>query len=147
MTCPAMSPDNTARTAKLSLIVFSGDFARVHYALATASAALAIDIPVTLFFTMGGITALRRMDGRGNPGWLMLPGAPRNAHFTKQGVATFEELLSACRELHATFMVCEMGLRAENLAFADLRDDIAYEEGGLVTFLTDARADGSVVMI
>ena len=143
-----MPPDSPgARPAKLSLIVFSGDFARVHYALATAAAALAIDIPVTLFFTMGGITALRRMDGRGNPGWLMLPGAPRNAQYMRQGVASFEELLAACRELHATFMVCEMGLRAENLTFADLRDDIAYEEGGLVTFLSDARANGAVVMI
>ncbi len=143
-----MPPDNPgARPAKLSLIVFSGDFARVHYALATAAAALAIDIPVTLFFTMGGIVALRRMDGRGNPGWQMLPGATRNAQFIRQGVATFEELLAACRELRATFMVCEMGLRAENLTSADLRDDLTYEEGGLVTFLTDARADGSVVMI
>lgn len=143
-----MQPDRDgARPAKLSLIVFSGEFARVHYALATAAAALAIEIPVTLFFTMGGINALRRMDGRGNPGWLMLPGATRNAQYVRHGVATFEDLLSACRELHATFMVCEMGLRAENLTFADLRDDIAYEEGGLVTFLSDARANGSVVMI
>jgi peroxiredoxin family protein len=143
-----MPPDNSgARPTKLSLIVFSGDYARVHYALATAAAALAIDIPVTLFFTMGGIVALRRMDGRGNPGWQMLPGATRNAQFIRQGIATFEELLAACRELRATFMVCEMGLRAENLTAADLRDDLTYEEGGLVTFLTDARADGSVVMI
>lgn len=143
-----MLPDiSSARPAKLSLIIFSGEFGRIHYALATAAAGLAIDIPATLFFTMGAIHALRRTDGRGNPGWLMLPGATRNAQFSRQGIATFEELLAACRELNATFLVCEMGLRAENLTFADLRDDIAYQEGGLVTFLSDARSNGSVVMI
>lgn len=140
-------PPEGARPTKLSLIVFSGDFARVHYALATAAAALAIDIPVTLFFTMGAIDGLRKPRADGTPGWHTLPGAGRNADFVKQGVATFEELLSACRELHATVMVCEMGLRAEKMTLADLRSDIAYAEGGLVTFLSDARADGTVVMV
>ncbi|SVC25743.1 uncharacterized protein METZ01_LOCUS278597, partial [marine metagenome] len=33
---------------KLSIIVFSGSFDRVHYALATAAAAAATNTPVTL---------------------------------------------------------------------------------------------------
>lgn len=140
-------PPEGARPAKLSLIVFSGDFARVHYALATAAAALAIDIPVTLFFTMGAIDGLRRARADGMPGWHALPGAGRDADFARQGVATFEELLSACRELRAAFMVCEMGLRAEKMSLADLRGDIPYQEGGLVTFLSDARADGSLMLV
>ena len=44
--------------AKLGIIVFSGDYDRVHYALITASAAAATDRQVTLFFTMEGIRAL-----------------------------------------------------------------------------------------
>ena len=45
---------NPERPEKLSLVVFSGDFDKVHYALVMASAAAAIDTPVTLFFTMEG---------------------------------------------------------------------------------------------
>ena len=41
------------RPEKLSIVVFSGDFDKIHYALVMASAAAAIDIPATLFFTMG----------------------------------------------------------------------------------------------
>ena len=40
---------------KLSLVVFSGDFEKVHYAFAMASAALAINVPVTLFFYHGSL--------------------------------------------------------------------------------------------
>ena len=36
--------DSSARPAKLSLIVFSGDFARVHYALATAAAGIIVGV-------------------------------------------------------------------------------------------------------
>ena len=53
---------------KLSLIVFSGDYDRVHYALITASAAAATDRQVTLFFTMGATRALLDTDADGAPG-------------------------------------------------------------------------------
>ena len=39
---------------KLSLVVFSGSFEKVHYALVMASAALASGREATLFFTMCG---------------------------------------------------------------------------------------------
>ena len=43
---------------ELSIIFFSADFDKIHYALVMASAATAIDITVTLFFTMGASRAL-----------------------------------------------------------------------------------------
>ena len=43
---------------KLSIILFSGDFDKIHYGLVTASAAAAINIPVTLFFTMAATKSL-----------------------------------------------------------------------------------------
>jgi peroxiredoxin family protein len=73
--------------------------------------------------------------------------AQADALYAERGIATFEELLGACRELGARFMVCEMGLRAIGLTTRDLRGDIAYTEGGLVTFLNDARAQGAVVFV
>ena len=43
---------------KLSLVVFSGTYEKVHYALVMASAALASGRDVTLFFTMDASRAL-----------------------------------------------------------------------------------------
>lgn len=122
---------------KISFIVQSGDFDRVHYALVMASAALATGKPVTLFFTMAGTRAL-------TPDWA--DGKQEKA-FAANGLATFEELLDACRDLDATFMVCEMGLRAEKLVMADLRGDIAVTEGSAVSFISDASRDGAMLYV
>lgn len=128
---------------KLSIIVYSGAFDRVHYALATAAAAAATDRPVTLFFTMEALRALGK-----DAGWRKIEGADaRDAAYRARGVATFEELLAACAALEVRFMVCEMGLRAIGMTAAELRDDLAFEEGGLVTFLNDASAAGAMLFI
>ena len=132
---------------KLSVVVFSGAFERVHYAFAMAAAAAAIDRPVTLFFTMEAIRALVKGEGDA-PGWHGIAGAAaRDAEFKTLGVATLEELIEASAALGVRFLVCEMGLRAVGLAMEDLRGDLAYEEGGIVTFLTDARATGAMLFI
>jgi len=126
-----VSPD------KLSLIVQSGDYDRVHYALVMGSAALATGKPVTLFFTMAGTRAL-------TPGWA---DPKKEKAFTADGLATFEELLAACRDLEATFMVCELGLRAENLTAGDLRVDITITQGSAVSFLSDASGNGAMLYV
>ncbi len=148
-----MPPSSQApRPSKLSLVVYSGDFDKVHYALAMASAAVAVNVPATLFFTMEAIRALGGPSG-GTPGWHALrAGDGRGARevdeeFGERGVARFDELLDACRDLGASFMVCEMGLRAVGLEMADLRGDIDFQQGGLVSFLNDARAEGTMVFI
>lgn len=122
---------------KLSLIIQSGDYDRVHYALVMASAALAVGKPVTLFFTMAATRAL-------TAGWA---DNSRETAFAADGLATFEELLAACSELDATFMVCELGLRAEKLGRGDLRDDIQITEGSAVSVLSDASENGAMLYI
>lgn len=139
---------------KLSIVVFSGEFERIHYAFAMASAAAAMNTPVTLFFTMEGIRALGKPAADGTPGWHALPtrAAARDAkaldaEFAASGVATFEEMHDACVSFGVKFMVCEMGLRAQALDIADLRDDVAYAEGGIVTFLADASKKGATFFV
>jgi peroxiredoxin family protein len=127
---------------KLSIIVFSGDYDRVHYALAMASSAVAIDRDVTLFFTMEGIRALLRDDAEGAPDW-----TAREADYAAKKIGTADEMLSACIELGATFMVCEMGLRATGIELGDLRDDISITTGGIVSFLNDASRHGQMIVI
>ena len=41
----------------LSMVVYDGHFDKIHYALAMASSAAAIDTSVTLFFTMDAARA------------------------------------------------------------------------------------------
>ena len=139
---------------KLSIVVFSGDFDKVHYALVLASGAAAIGTAVTLFFTMEACRALQKPGSDGTPAWRAMPlggggrtGGAMDDDFAAQGVATFEELLLACPEMGVRFMVCEMGLRAIGLERTALRDDIPIEEGGVVTFVTDASPDGSILFI
>jgi peroxiredoxin family protein len=122
---------------KLSLIIQSGDYDRVHYALVMASAALAVGKPVTLFFTMAATRAL-------TAGWA---DNSCETTFAADWLATFEELLAACSELDATFMVCELGLRAEKLDRGDLRDDIQITEGSAVSFLSDASENGAMLYV
>ncbi len=144
-----------ARPDKLSVIAFTGTFEKVHYALATAAAAAAIDIPVTLFFTMEATRALEATGSEGQPGWHALAverkgvsnAAALDATNVERGVAGFEELLEACVSLDVRFLVCEMGLAAIDLDRGKLRDDMTVEIGGLVTFLNDASADGSSLFI
>jgi len=137
---------------KLGLLVESGCYDRVHYGLAIAAAALASNRPVTLMFSMAAVRALEAADADGRPGWTRLHSAPdqpapaeADAALSARGVAGFEDLLAACVALGARVMVCEMGLRALDLAPADLRDDVPLLPGGLVTFL--AEADGGAMLL
>ncbi len=132
-----MPPEAPARE-KLSLIVFSGDHARVHYALAAAAAAAAIDRPVTLFFTMEAARALFAPGAGGAPGWRALAGAGADADLRARGIAGFDELLESCVELGARFMVCEMGLRALGASADALRADVPVAVGGLASFYRHA---------
>ncbi len=122
---------------KLSIVLQSGDFGRVHYALVLASAALATGKPVTLLFTMEATRALV-------PGWA---DAARERDLAAKGLATCSELLDACRELGATFMVCELGLRAADLTRDDLDPEIAIADGSAVSFLADASATGAMLYV
>ena len=147
-----MTTDTRESPDKLSIVVFSGEFDKIHYALVMASAAAAIDIPATLFFTMGASRALLA-----EPSWRSLPAGEIGSEgetagdvddgFKKCTVADFEDLLQACTSLGVKFMVCDMGLRAMDLEGAILRQDIPIQTGGMVTFLSDAKARGQMVFI
>ncbi len=145
---------NPNRPDKLSIVVFSGQFDKIHYALVMASGAAAIDTKVTLFFTMEGVRSILSPDLDGLGSWsaqsttlCLETGADMDENFKARGVADFETLLLACRDLGVRFMVCEMGLKAMDLSREAIRNDLTVELGGVVTFLNDASKDGSVLFI
>jgi peroxiredoxin family protein len=131
----------------LALIIHSAAFEKVHYALATASAAAAVGRPVLLFFAMGATRALGTNDG-----WRQLrtddggTATAADAALDGLGIADFETLLAACVELGVRIMVCEIGLAVEGLARRDLRPDLGLEEGGLATLMLEA-GDGNIVFV
>jgi peroxiredoxin family protein len=141
-----------AERERLSILLLSGAFERVHYALCIASAAAALERPVTLFVTLDALRALMAEDATGRPGWVALAvAAPEvadasalDARYRAQGVAGFEELLETCRTLDVEFMVCEMGMRALGLERGALRADLELQPGGLATVL--ARGGRTVVL-
>jgi peroxiredoxin family protein len=145
-----------AEGERLNVVLLSGAFERVHYALCMASAAAALERPVTLFVTLGALRALAAEDGQARPGWMGLPagadvpgaqaadGGALDARYRAQGVAGFEDLLEACRGLGVEFMVCEMGMRALGLEPGALRADLKLQPGGLATLL--ARGGQLVVL-
>lgn len=145
----AESPDMSGPPRALSLVIASGSFEKVHYALVMAAGAAAIGVPVTLFFTMDACAAILAGDG-----WRQLPSekhgfdaTARDNDFKARGVATMDELLESCAELGVTFLVCEMGLRAEGLEDAPIRDGLHVTRTGVVTFLNGVGKDGAPVFI
>lgn len=143
------APSMAEQISKLSLVVASNTYEKVHYAFVMASGAAAIGIPVTMFFTMGACIAV--LDGAG---WHELESEVtgmsakhRDEDFAEKGVATLDELIDSCAELGITFMVCEMGLRAEGQDKRAPRLGIDLKRTGIVTFLNDAEPTGSIVYI
>ena len=145
-----LAPEPAGRPRCLSVVVYSEAVDKVHYAFAMASAAAAVNIPATLFFTMGAVRAL--VGDSGTPGWAAMTagdgrsGAELDEDYRGRGVASLEELIEACSALGVRLMVCEMGLRATGLTRDDLRDDLDIAEGGLVTFFSHA-GDGPITFL
>jgi peroxiredoxin family protein len=106
-----------------------------------ASAAAAIARKTAILFAGEGVASIVTAAG-----WLQLDEAPeRDALFRQRGIAGFEELLSACRDLSVRLIVCETALRAAGLDASALRTDLALEVGGIVTLLN--AADGQLIFV
>jgi peroxiredoxin family protein len=116
----------------VSIIVRSGKYEDVHYALALAAAAVAVNKPAVLFFTMAGIRALT-----GPPP--ALEDWQRDAINKQRGVGDFETLLQASVELGVRFIVCEMGLRSLDIDRTTLRADVPFTVAGIVTLLEETK--------
>ena len=116
----------------ISVILRTGDYESAHYALALAAAALAVNKPAVLFFTMAGIRALQSPPPP-------LDDWDRDARNRARGVGDFETLLQACVELGARFIVCEMGLRSLDIDRASLRADVPITVAGIVTLLEETK--------
>lgn len=153
-----MPPDEPvpelSRIEKLSLIFCSSRYERIHFGLVLASAAAAIGLPVTLFFTQGAVQVLADTAPSGSgPGWRALStedgrtSGSLDDDYVRRGVASMEELLRACADLGCRFLVCDMGLRITGLDAEKLSKDFPIEVTGAVTLLGEATPQGQMLIV
>ena len=139
--------------APLSILLYSGDFDRIHYALAMASAAAAMNKKVTLFVTMNACRAFLsdRSQRYALPLSSGVTGLADNAqalddYYASHNIARFEILLEAVIDLKVEWIFCEMGLRALQIDSTQLDPRLPLSLGGLVSFHGKAEG-GDVVMV
>src|SRR5262249_40866463 len=114
-----------------------GAHERAHYAFVLASGAAALGRQVILFATNQGCEALFT-------DWSGLADATRDGRLRAAGVAGFEELREAAREMGVRLIACEAGLRAEGHDTSRLIPGV--EVAGVATFLA-AVGGGQIVSI
>jgi len=124
----------TKRT-RLSLILHSGDYDRIHYAFVIATTAAAIGRPVTLLFTNSAVRAL-------TVDWEV----KMDRAFSKTGVAKLSEMINSCVDLAVSFKVCQLGLISETLSIEDLRSDVHVELDGITSFLIEAEDEKAQIL-
>ncbi|MBK1661438.1 DsrE/DsrF/DrsH-like family protein [Paracraurococcus ruber] len=123
-------------TARLGVLLLSGDHDRAHYALVLATGAAALGREVTLFATNAGC----RLFLAAAP----LAAAAREAALEARGVAGIATLMAAAADLGIRRIVCEAGLRAEDIAPGDLAPGV--EVAGVATFLA-AVGEGQIATL
>ena len=137
---------------KLALIASKGSLDWAYPPFILASTAAALDYEVQIFFTFYGLTLLKKDLGDlkvsplGNPAMPMpmpnllqiLPGMESMAtmmmkqKIASKGVASIEELRSACIEAGVKLIACQMTVDLFNFKKTDFIDEIEF--GGAATF-------------
>ena len=141
-------------TKRLALIASKGTLDWAYPPFILASTAAALDYDVQIFFTFYGLTLLKKDLGDlkvsplGNPAMpmpipmpnlvQMLPGMESMAtimmkqKIASKGVASIDELRSACIETGVKLIACQMTVDLFDFKKSDFIDDIEY--GGAATF-------------
>ena len=139
------------KEGNLKIILHTEFIDKIHYGLTLASASRALDNKVTLFFAMKSIHAL--VEKNKKLGWTELKtenGSSAkifNESLIGKNIPNFEELIEICIDLEINFMICEMGMKFLNLNYSQLRKDINYLDGGLVTLLENPCDNSSLLFI
>jgi uncharacterized protein len=114
----------------LGVILIDGSHQRAHFAFSFAAGAAAMDRPVTLFATGGGLRALCR-------DWSGLAGAADDALLISRGVAGLDALREAVVSLDVRLLACEAALRGQAVDGTALLDGVRI--AGIANFLADLK--------
>lgn len=149
---------------RMALIAGHGTLDAAYPPLILASAGVAMDMEVAVFFTFYGLDIINKkkmarlqVASVGNPAMPvpvpnivgMLPGMTAMATgmmkswMNKAGTASVPELVEACQEFGVRFIACQMTMDVMGIKREDLIDGI--EIGGAATFLEFA-ADADITL-
>lgn len=150
VTQPAVPPTAT----RLAIIALHGTLDLAYPPLILATAAAAMDMEVTIFFTFYGLDILKK--GRADhlkvapianpampvpvpnivgmlPGMTLMATTMMNNWMKKAHVAKLSELIETAQELGVKFIACQMSMDVMGIKQSDLIDGV--EIGGAATFL------------
>ena len=149
---------------KMTIIASKGTLDMAYPPLILATAAAAMEIEVTIFFTFYGLEIIKRNNAErlkvsplGNPAMPMplpiptlisaLPGmesvatAMMKSMFRKKNVASIQDLLGVAREGGVKLIACQMSMDAMGYLRTDFIDGVEF--GGAATWVNEA-ADASI---
>ena len=150
------SPQSSNRA---TLFVFSDDLDRLQAAFMIANGAAAMGQEVSMFFTLWGLSALKKhtvLAGKNLPQKMMammLPNSPDQAALSKMNmlgmgsrlmkkmmrdhhVESVPSLIALAREMGVRLIACQMAMGIMGVTKDELIDGIDY--GGVTTYLADA---------
>lgn len=131
-TCGASARTRAVSEGGVSVILRSDDYESVHYGLALAAAALAVNKPAVLFFTMGASAPCKALRQRCATGRAMPP--------TTRAASATSRRCCGYRRAGARLIVCEMGLqRSLDIDRAGLRADVPFTVAGIDTLLEETK--------
>ncbi len=107
---------------KVAIICNGSENSNIYPTFIMASSAAALGDEVVIFFTPGGVPALK-------PGYL--------EELTAKGMPSMKELLEGIKSLGGRLVLCELALEAKDVTPEDLRDDL--EISGATSFMADIR--------
>ena len=166
-----LSELETSNQDQLSIAVVSGDMDKILATMVIALAAAAMDTKVKLFFSFWALSALRDPK-KGNPQkaflpkmfGLMLPKGKNKLKLSKlnmagigpkiirslmkkQGVLSLDAMFQQAKELEIEIIVCEMSMNLMGFKKEELIDYPYLSYAGAATFVSEASASSSQLLI
>ncbi len=161
-------PSEPKAKTGMSLVVFSGDFDKQLSAFIMATSAAASGVPVTMFFSFWGTTALKkrtRLRGKHPLQAAFAAMLPRNANslrlsrmnmfgigpramrllMRKKNVASLPKLIETARLLGVRMIVCQMSMEILGLEVDEIQDGVEF--GGAATAIQGAMGSSSSMFI
>ena len=152
----------------ITIIAFSGEMDKLLTAFMIATAAAAMGMAVSMFFTFWGLAAVRRRSSMRGKGFLerlltvMMPAGPGrlglsrwnllglgrpffNRLLRKGHVESLGSLVLLAREMGVRMVACQTSMEVLGLTREEMLEGIEF--GGAATFLDAAQSSGSTLLI
>lgn len=164
-----MTEGTTSKPEGLTMLVFSGDLDKALAAFVVANGALAMDMPVTMFFAFWGLNMLRRPESvpvnkdliSRMFGWMMPRGISKlnlsQMHMCGMGtfmmkgvmknkkIQSLPEMLETAKSQGVRLIACTMSMDVMGIKKEELIDGV--ELAGVATFLGSADTSKSTLFI